>query len=188
MSTPTITHPVNDELVIVQASHENFERLLPLVAEYQQFYRCEPDEARNCEFFGQFLNSQERGVQFLGLHRDEAIGFATLYFVYSSSKATEVAVLNDLYVRPGHRGGRDRGFAGALMWHALTYGFARGYRAGQGETERSNLRGQGLYDAMLDSFLEHAGPAVNGDAIVSKTDWCHYFVQGGDGRRVPAAA
>lgn len=124
----------------------SFDDVLPLVAAYQVFYGAEPNEARNREHFGRFLNDHSRGVQFLA--RDEAgnaVGMATLYFTYSSVRACEQCLMNDLYVVPEVRG---RGIGRALIEHCRNFARERGYRAIVWTTATDNATAQRLYDAL----------------------------------------
>ena len=92
----------------------NFEKVLPLIARYQEFYQRIPDAEANRRHFGQFLGGNHPlGVQFLAV-ADEgtALGFATLYFLPSSLSAGSSSVLNDLYTVPE---ARRHGVARALL-------------------------------------------------------------------------
>src|SRR5947209_1691430 len=108
---------------IETVSHATFERVLPLVAAYQEFYHCRPNSERNREYFGQFLNDHEKGVQFVALEAGEALGFATLYFHGSSLSARTIAVMNDLFTVPSARG---KGVARALLDHCRAFAQSRG--------------------------------------------------------------
>ncbi len=87
------------ELEIVPISTEGFEELLPLIADYQRFYEVEAiDEGRNRTFFRRFLAPSEDGL-LLGARREgELVGYACLYWHFSSLEAVESVLMNDLYV------------------------------------------------------------------------------------------
>jgi ribosomal protein S18 acetylase RimI-like enzyme len=120
------------------------ERLLPLIEDYQRFYRVEQiDHERNRSFFRQFVERRERGILHAVETEEGVVGFSTLYFSYSSALAAPIAVLNDLFVKGQCRG---RGFGRALIEHAATYARDNGYARLQWLTAEDNRGAQGLYD------------------------------------------
>ncbi len=149
---------------IEKVTEKTLPNVLPLIAEYQIFYECDVDAERNRRFFGELVADDTHGVQLAAWKEDEAVGFATLYWVRTSTRATTVALLNDLYVLPGHRGGRDKGVGAELMRAAAAEAAERGYPSMNWETAPDNTSGQRLYDR----FLPEA-PAPG-----SKTQWFHY--------------
>lgn len=123
---------------------QNFEDLLPLISAYQEFYRVnEISTEKNKEFFSMFIGGSNGGAQFLYREGDEVIGFATVYFTYSSAITSKVAVLNDLYVKPSFR---KQGKAKELINHCLEYGLKNGASRLQWLTEKSNKDAQVAYD------------------------------------------
>src|ERR1700680_3926914 len=80
------------------------EELLKLVAGYQRFYRAEPNVDNNRAFFAQFLHPSDKGLLLGGWVNGELVGFATLYWFFSSTKVAPSVLMNDLYVREDIRG------------------------------------------------------------------------------------
>jgi GNAT superfamily N-acetyltransferase len=121
------------------------EGFLPLVADYQRFYGAEPDVERNRRFFSRFLHPSEVGL-LLGAWVNEGIaGFATLYWFFSSTRAAETVLMNDLYVRHDVRGG---GIGRALISSALDEARRRGAAHLEWFTAPDNLTAQRLYDSV----------------------------------------
>jgi GNAT superfamily N-acetyltransferase len=126
---------------------EEFETLLPLIAAYQAFYEVEEiDTDRNRDFFRRFLAPSDRGR--LLAARDESgeiLGYACLYWHFSSLQATETVLMNDLFVRPEARG---RGVGRALI--EASAAVARERRAPWLEwaTAPDNHTAQRLYDSL----------------------------------------
>ena len=141
-------------LQIEIVSQDNFEDVLPMIAEYQTFYKAEPDGARNRAFFVQLLRSHERGIQFIA-YTDRPIGFCTVYFNFKSTRALEIASLNDLYVREEGRGLRKSGTALALMDAAFTYAREHGYPMLEGKTTTDNFIAQKFYEHYGSKRLGH---------------------------------
>ncbi len=134
-------------MAIEQVTARNLDEVLPLVAAYQRFYQVETiDEARNRSFFGRFARGEAPGVQFL-YRADEgrAVGFATLYFFWSSTSAEATAVMNDLYVSPTVR---SAGVGRALILHVRNHAASLGYRRIGWMTAVDNERAQRLYDSL----------------------------------------
>jgi ribosomal protein S18 acetylase RimI-like enzyme len=125
---------------------KTFELVLPLIAAYQRFYEAEPDEARNRAHFGQFLEDHTNGIQFVALDDDRAaLGFATIYFPFSSASARINCLMNDLYTVPAARG---QGIGRALIRHCQGYAKGRGFGSIYWQTAQSNATAQRLYDSL----------------------------------------
>jgi GNAT superfamily N-acetyltransferase len=121
------------------------DELLPLVAGYQSFYGAEPDVERNRRFFSRFLHPSDEGL-LLGAWVDGSlVGFATLYWFFSSTKAAESVLMNDLFVREDVRGA---GIGRALINSALNEARRRGAAHLEWFTAPGNVVAQRLYDSM----------------------------------------
>ena len=127
--------------------------LLPLIADYQRFYAdSAAGEEHNAGFFGHFVAASERGM-LIGAYDDDddadadadaaPAGYACLYWTYSSISATDVVLLNDLYVRAARRG---EGVGEALIAAAREIARERGCSHLRWCTELPNRRAQRLYE------------------------------------------
>ena len=124
---------------------QELEEVLPLIAGYQTFYRAEPDVERNRLFFSRFLQPSDEGL-LLGAWVDGRLaGFATLYWFFSSTKAADSVLMNDLFVREDVRGS---GIGRALIEGALDETRRRGAAHLEWFTAPDNLKGQRLYDSI----------------------------------------
>jgi GNAT superfamily N-acetyltransferase len=135
---------VPDELEISPVSAAEFEQLLPLIADYQRFYRVEnPDADRNRDFFRRFLAPSEDGL-LLGARTEAGFrGYACLYWHFSSTRATEAVLMNDLFVVPEARG---EGVGRALIEASAAVARERGAPILEWTTEPGNATAQRLYD------------------------------------------
>jgi GNAT superfamily N-acetyltransferase len=128
---------------------EEFETLLPLISAYQGFYEVEDIETdRNRFFFRRFLAPSEDGL--LLAARDESgviLGYACLYWFFSSLQAVETVLMNDLFVAPEARG---RGVGRALIEAAAEVARDRGAAWVEWSTAPDNHTAQRLYDALTD--------------------------------------
>ncbi len=134
-------------MAIETVTERNLDEVLPLIAAYQRFYQVPVvDDERNRVFFSTFARGDERGIQFL-YRSDEgrAVGFATLYFSFSSTAAEPTAVMNDLYVSPAVRSG---GIGRSLIEHVRAHAARLGYRRVLWMTAQDNTRAQRLYDSL----------------------------------------
>ena len=121
--------------------------LLALIADYQRFYAGSArDDAHNAAFFGRFVAPGDAGM-ILGAFDDDAAqppaGYACLYWTFSSVSATDVVLLNDLYVRSEHRGS---GIGEALVGAAVDVARERGASHVRWFTALDNRRAQRLYE------------------------------------------
>jgi GNAT superfamily N-acetyltransferase len=121
----------------------DFERVLPLIAGYQRFYLTDPDEERNRSFFRRFLAPSDDGLLLAAWKGDDLVGFATLFWTFSSTHATEAALMNDLFVAGGHRG---EGIGLALIEASVAAARDRGMRHLEWFTALDNETAQRLYD------------------------------------------
>lgn len=143
-------------------SQGDLEDLMPLIAGYQRFYDAAPDVERNRRFFARFLHPSDEGL-LLGAWVDGALaGFATLYWFFSSTKATDVVLMNDLFVRKDVRGA---GIGRALIARALEEARSRGAAHLEWFTAPDNLVAQRLYDSM---------PGA------ARSTWLAYEIEAGD--------
>ncbi len=130
---------------IAPVASAEFERLLPLIAAYQRFYEvADIDEERNRSFFRRFLAPSKDGL-LLGA-RDETglVGYACLYWHFSSLAAAESVLMNDLFVSEA---GRGRGVGRALIEASATVARERGAAHLEWATAPDNLTAQRLYDS-----------------------------------------
>ena len=133
------------EIEIAPIGSEEFEELLPLIAAYQRFYEVEDiDEARNRAFFRRFLAPSEDGL-LLGARRDgRLLGYACLYWHFSSLEAVESVLMNDLYVVPEARG---HGLGRALIEASAGVARERGAHHLEWSTAPDNETAQRLYES-----------------------------------------
>jgi GNAT superfamily N-acetyltransferase len=130
---------------IAPVSAAEFEALLPLIAAYQRFYEVEEiDEERNRTFFRRFLAPSDDGMLLGARDGDELLGYACLYWHFSSLAAAESVLMNDLFVTEAARG---RGVGRALIEASAAVGRERGAAHLEWATAPDNLTAQRLYDS-----------------------------------------
>ena len=134
------------DLRVAPVGEGELEGILPLIAGYQRFYEAQPDDERNRSFFRRFLSPSEEGL-LLGAWADGVpVGFATLYWTHSSTRATDIALLNDLYVSEEVRAA---GVGMALMEAAMAATRERGLPVVEWYTHVDNRRAQRLYERIF---------------------------------------
>ena len=121
------------------------EGVLPLVAGYQRYYGAEPDVGRNRAFFSRFLDPSDVGLLLGAWVNADLAGFATLYWFFSSTKAADSVLMNDLFVQEDVRGA---GIGRALIQRAIAEARRRGAAHLEWYTSPSNLVAQRLYDSL----------------------------------------
>jgi len=131
-------------LKIEAVTEGQLEALLPLIGDYQRFYEVEDvDEGRNREFFAGFVAPSERGMLLGAWRGGTLVGYACLYWTYTSLIPAEVVLLNDLYVVPEARG---EGVGRALIEASAAVARERGAARLTWMTAQDNKRAQRLYD------------------------------------------
>jgi GNAT superfamily N-acetyltransferase len=133
------------EIEIAPIDSEELEQLVPLIAAYQRFYEvAEIDDERNRSFFRRFLAPSEDGL-LLGAHREgRLVGYACLYWHFSSLEATECVLMNDLFVTEEARGA---GVGRALIEATADVARERGVPFIEWSTAPDNHTAQRLYDS-----------------------------------------
>jgi GNAT superfamily N-acetyltransferase len=90
---------------IAPITEETFDQVVPLLAAYQTFYEVEDiDEKRNRHFFSRFIGNNHSGWLLGAYTEGELVGFGCFYRHKSSLSATNVVLMNDLYVTEAARG------------------------------------------------------------------------------------
>lgn len=130
---------------------EDLDVLLPLVRGYCAFYEetagiPQPSDDALTDLFRALLADPDRdGLQLLARETatGTAVGFATLYWSWSTLSAARIAVMNDLFVAEDARGA---GLAEQLIEACRAVAAQHGAHALQWTTAPDNLRAQAVYD------------------------------------------
>jgi GNAT superfamily N-acetyltransferase len=119
--------------------------LLPLLRAYADFYEVSPSDDALLELSRALIADPEReGMQFLARDGEgRAIGFATVYWLWSTTSATRIGLMNDLFVAPE---GRGSGAAEALIERCRAACRERGASKLTWQTAKDNARAQAVYD------------------------------------------
>ncbi len=134
-----------DDLRIEPITESQFEALLPLIAAYQRFYEVDDiDEERNRAFFSRFIAPSEDGMLLGARAGGELVGYACLYWTFTSLIPAETVLMNDLYVSEAARG---RGVGRALIEASAAVARERGAAHLEWATAPGNLTAQRLYDS-----------------------------------------
>lgn len=131
--------------VIATVGEPDLPDLLPLLRGYCDFYAVDPsDDALVAMARALIADPEHEGFQLIA--RDDtnrAIGFATVFWTWSTSSASRIGVMNDLFVDPQSRGS---GTADELIFECARLVRERGGRSLDWQTAKDNLRAQRVYD------------------------------------------
>jgi GNAT superfamily N-acetyltransferase len=151
--------PQNVAIVI----EEDLAELLPLVRAYLDFYEVSPsDEAMLALSRALIADPEHEGVQFLARNSDHvAVGFASLFWTWTTTRGGRLGVMNDLFVTPTARGG---GVAEALIAACVERCLQRGAVSLEWQTAVDNRRAQAVYDRVgaerSDRWLDYSLPGT----------------------------
>ena len=127
------------------AGTEDLDELLPLMRGYADFYEVTPTDEQLLSLSRTLIEAPEtEGVQFIA--RDgagHAIGFATVFWLWSTLSARRVGLMNDLFVAPDARGA---GAADALIERCRAACREQGATRLTWQTAKDNGRAQAVYD------------------------------------------
>jgi len=119
--------------------------ILPLMRAYCDFYEVSPSEEDLVAMARALIDDPERqGVQLIARDGDgRAVGFATVFWSWSTSDAGRLGVMNDLFVTELARG---HGLAERLIEACRAEAARRGARRLTWQTAPDNARAQAVYD------------------------------------------
>lgn len=132
-------------LRVEPVTRQQLGELLPMIAAYQHFYEVENvDEERNRAFFSRFLAPSEDGMLLGAWDGAELVGYACLYWHFTSLVPAETVLMNDLYVAEGRRG---KGTGRALIEASAEVARERGAHHLEWATAPENHTAQRLYNS-----------------------------------------
>ena len=145
---------------IAVADEHDLADLLPLMRAYCDFYDVAPSDEALLGLSRALIADPEReGVQLLA--RDDsaaAIGFATIFWTWSTNSAARVGTMNDLFVAAEARGG---GVAEALIEACRERCRERGAIRLEWQTALDNHRAQSVYERVggkREQWLDYSLP------------------------------
>lgn len=138
---------MSQEVLIRKATHQDIPELYQLMIGYiVDFYKQpKPKEEELKGLIEHLLNNPASGLQFVAELEGQLVGFATLYFTFSTLRVKRQAVLNDLFVKPDIRGKK---VGEKLFQTCLQYIRENGFCSMSWETAKDNVVAQSLYNKM----------------------------------------
>jgi GNAT superfamily N-acetyltransferase len=131
--------------VIATVTEADLPELLPLMRGYCEFYEVSPsDEALLAMSRTLIADPELEGLQLLARDDDgRAVGFATIFWSWSTLSASRLGVMNDLFVAGDARGG---GHADALIDECAERCRRRGATSLEWQTAHDNERARAVYE------------------------------------------
>ena len=124
----------------------NLNEVLPLIRKYFEFYKIEDiDDEKNRIFFSQFGIDSQDGCLFGYRKNNKIVAFATIYFSFTSSILSKVAVMNDLYTLEEYR---KQGIAKQLIKYCEKFAKDKGAKRLQWVTAPDNITAQNVYKSI----------------------------------------
>jgi GNAT superfamily N-acetyltransferase len=133
---------------IALAGEGDLPELLPLMRAYCDFYAVAPSDEALLAMSRALIDDPEReGVQLIARAPDgAAVGFATIFWSWSTTQAARIGVMNDLFVAPHARGAGAGRVGEALIAACADCARAHGAVSIAWHTALDNERAQALYD------------------------------------------
>ena|SRR2546421_7541422 len=130
---------------ITRVGPGDLDELLPLIRAYCDFYEVAPSDEDLIRLSRALIDDPEHeGLQLIARERGgEAVGFATIYWTWSTTDAARIGVMNDLFVAQRARG---TGLAEQLIEACRAECALRGARRLTWQTALDNTRAQAVYD------------------------------------------
>jgi GNAT superfamily N-acetyltransferase len=146
---------------IATVTEADLPELLPLMRAYCDFYEvAPPDDALLAMSRALIADPEREGVQLIV--RDDscqAIGFATIFWSWSTTAAARIGTMNDLYVAPA---GRGTGAADELIRACVERCREHGAVRLEWQTALDNVRAQTVYERVggkREQWLDYSLPA-----------------------------
>jgi GNAT superfamily N-acetyltransferase len=147
-------------MTIEVVTEQDLSELLPLMRGYCDFYEVSPSDDELLALSRALIaDPQREGMQLIA--RDDAgkaIGFATVYWLWSTLSAARIGLMNDLFVDPAARGS---GAADALIRASADRVREHGGASLQWQTALDNHRAQAVYDRLggkREQWLDYSLP------------------------------
>jgi pimeloyl-ACP methyl ester carboxylesterase/GNAT superfamily N-acetyltransferase len=158
----TVSVPSGRRPTIAVVGGDDFEDLLALVRAYCDFYEVSPSDAALIALFEALAaDPVNEGLQLIARGADSRpLGFATLYWTWSTTRAARIGVMNDLFVVPEARGLR---VGEQLIEACREQCRVRGAVSHGWQTAIDNDRAQRLYDrigGVRQQWLDYSLPAT----------------------------
>jgi len=116
-----------------------------MIAAYQGFYEADDIRTeRNRQFFRRFIAPSDVGEMIAAWRGGELVGYACMYWHFSSTRAVETVLMNDLYVDEDERG---KGIGRALIEACADVARSRGAHHLEWATPPDNDTARRLYDS-----------------------------------------
>jgi GNAT superfamily N-acetyltransferase len=135
----------SEDYSIEVVTEDDLPDLLSLMRAYCDFYGSDPPDKALLELSRALLrDSVHEGTQIIA--RDgsgTAVGFATIFWSWSTTRAARIGVMNDLFVAPAARGS---GVAERLIGACVERCAERGARRLEWKTAPDNRRAQAVYE------------------------------------------
>jgi GNAT superfamily N-acetyltransferase len=151
--------------VIAAVTEADLPDLLPLMRGYCDFYEADPpDDALLALSRALIADPEREGVQLIARDEDgTAVGFATIFWTWSTLSGSRLGVMNDLFVSDRARGG---GVADALIAACAERCRERGATSLQWQTAHTNQRARAVYERVGaerdERWLDYSLPVAPG--------------------------
>lgn len=134
-----------DQYSIRRVQKNDLPDLLPLMRAYCDFYRAAPTDQALLDLSTALIDSPEcEGMQLIARDPDgRSVGFATIFWTWSTTNASRIGVMNDLFVAESARGHR---LAEHLIMACRSECSRHGGQKLTWQTAPDNRRAQAVYD------------------------------------------
>jgi GNAT superfamily N-acetyltransferase len=145
---------------IERVEEKDLDELLPLMRGYCDFYEVDPSDDDLLSLSRELIgDSAKEGVQLIGRDDDgTAVGFATVFWLWSTLSASRIGLMNDLFVDPEARGS---GLADELIDACREEARSHGATSVTWQTAKDNVRAQKVYErvgASRSEWLDYSLP------------------------------
>ncbi|TXC92853.1 GNAT family N-acetyltransferase [Metabacillus litoralis] len=133
-------------LIVRTVDPKDLKSLTVLMYQYiVDFYKRPKPPIEDVHNLINILLEKNKGIQYIAEQEGDLVGFATLFFSFSTTKADKITIMNDIYVIQNVR---SKGVAQELFKACVKYTKENGYAHMSWITATDNKRAQRFYEKM----------------------------------------
>lgn len=134
-----------NHFIVEECKEKDLDQLLLLMKSYREFYQVDTIEDQKIVSFLQNILHSEHAGTFLvcKTEEDKMVGFATLYFTFSSLKLSKALILNDFFTNSDYR---NQGVGQILFDACKDYAKSNDFSHLEWVTDEKNQTAQRFYD------------------------------------------
>lgn len=133
-----------NHFIMEECKEKDLGQLLILMKAYREFYQVDTiEDQKIVSFLQDIMHGESSGTFLVCKTEDKIVGFATLYFTFSSLKLSKALILNDFFTDSSYR---NQGVGQILFDGCRDYARLNGFSHIEWVTDEKNETAQRFYE------------------------------------------